>query len=273
MEREDGKSKCFRQKKPLLRLEPREWFYSFPEGGDGCTVRIRRFYDHPEVMAMQMLPGGWVEFRIPWSMPREKAEEWVQGRKEWIQKHRPRAPKLTGLSSFPLCRYVDGEEHPYLGKPHPIKLQKASRRSFSFQDGSIYLNLPSPERPEKVQELLWEFYRQEATRLCDIYFRRHVPRFKAMGMKKWLDMRIRHLTGSWGRCCYKTGEIKMSLFLAASPEVCIEKVMVHELCHLIHPNHSRAFYALLESMLPDVSERQELLRGVPLSAIARRYPT
>lgn len=259
-------------KKPLPRLEPREWFYSFPDGDQVRTVRIRRFYDNPKSIALESLYGRWLELRIPWSMTPEDAEKWTLKKKDWIRKVQSKKSHLRQIYPPPLCRYVDGEEHPYLGKPHPIRLGKASRKSFLLEKGSIYLNLPSPERPEKVQELLWEFYRQEASRLCDIYFCRHVSRFKAMGMKKWLNMRIRYLSGSWGRCCYKTGEIKMSLFLAACPEVCIEKVMVHELCHLFHPNHSRAFYALLESMLPDLSERRELLRGIPLSAIARRYP-
>jgi predicted metal-dependent hydrolase len=272
MERKKLREQPGESKKPLPRLEPREWFYSFPDGDQVRTVRIRRFYDNPKSIALESLYGRWLELRIPWSMTTEDAEKWALAKREWIRKVQSKKSRLAKVYPPPLCRYVDGEEHPYLGKPYPIRLQKASRKSFFLENGSIYLNLPSPERPEKVQELLWEFYRQKASRFCEAYCCKHLPRFKARGMRQKVQIRIRRLTGSWGRCGWYTGKISMNLFLAACPELCIEGVMVHELCHLFHPNHSPAFYAFFDSMLPDWRERWKLLRGVSLSVISRKYP-
>ena len=276
MKKENGESGGAGKAKPpkkaiLSRKEPREWSYSFSgfEEGERLTVRIRRFYDRPKTVAIEIFPGGGVELRIPWNMSSQEAEQYVLKRREWIRKTRP---KSLGFPDPPLCRYEEGEEHPYLGTFYPLKLSRGSRKAGAFREGALSLTLPSPERPEKVQQLLWDFYRQEATKLCDIYFRRHLPRFEARGMRRWLQIRIRHLTGSWGRCDYKNGKISMNLFLAACPEVCMEGVVVHELCHLFHPNHSPAFYAFFDSMLPDWRERWKLLRGVSLSAISRKYP-
>ena len=46
----------------------------------------------------------------------------------------------------------------------------------------------------------------------------------------------------------------------AVPQAAIDYVVVHELCHIRHHDHSPAFYRLVESVLPDYKERERLLR-------------
>ena len=47
----------------------------------------------------------------------------------------------------------------------------------------------------------------------------------------------------------------------AYPEAAIDYVVVHELAHIRHKDHSRAFYAFIESVLPDYRDRIRLLKG------------
>ena len=60
--------------------------------------------------------------------------------------------------------------------------------------------------------------------------------------------------------CSQSNSINFSCFLAMYPDECIDYVIIHELCHTVHKNHSRAFYSLLERCLPDRKERERLLR-------------
>ena len=253
----------------LSRREPREWIHSFSWGEEVFTVRICRFYESSHYVMMEVVPGGRVEFRIPWNMPPETAEKMAEERKEWIRKRRP---KFMGLPDTPLCRYEEGERHPYFGEFYPLKLFRGSRESAVFREGTLCLTLSSPERPEKVQELLWEFYRREAALVCEEYFREHLPRFKARGMKQNPQLRMRYLTRSWGRCNYHSEKVSLSIFLAAYSKACIEEVVVHELCHFFHCNHSAAFYAAMDIMLPGWRERKELFRRISLFAISQKYP-
>jgi hypothetical protein len=48
-----------------------------------------------------------------------------------------------------------------------------------------------------------------------------------------------------------SGQLTLNRDLIRAPRECIEYVIVHELCHLVHADHSRAFYELLERMSPD----------------------
>jgi hypothetical protein len=48
----------------------------------------------------------------------------------------------------------------------------------------------------------------------------------------------------WGSCSYHSGEIRISHRLRSVPEWVLDAVLVHELAHLVHPNHSPAFHQL-----------------------------
>ncbi len=70
------------------------------------------------------------------------------------------------------------------------------------------------------------------------------------------------ITGAKGRfgSCSSRGNISYSYRLMAYPDRAVDYVVVHELCHLVHMNHSKEFYALLAKILPDYKERRALLK-------------
>ncbi len=60
--------------------------------------------------------------------------------------------------------------------------------------------------------------------------------------------------------CSSNGNISFSLYLMLYPEEAIDYVIVHELAHLKELNHSKAFYKLVERVLPDYREREKMLK-------------
>lgn len=54
----------------------------------------------------------------------------------------------------------------------------------------------------------------------------------------------------WGSCNHRTRHINFSVYLLLLPDWCAEHVVVHELAHLIEPNHSPAFYAIMDRYFP-----------------------
>ena len=61
--------------------------------------------------------------------------------------------------------------------------------------------------------------------------------------------------------CSPKNRLSFSWRLMRYPEAAVDYVVVHELAHIPHKNHGKAFYALIESVLPDYKVRKKLLRG------------
>ena len=77
----------------------------------------------------------------------------------------------------------------------------------------------------------------------------------------------------WGSCNPRSKKINLSLYLLLLPDWCIEHVVVHELAHLLVPNHSERFYAVMDRHFPrwrDARrETRRLTRGSGIASAER----
>ncbi len=64
----------------------------------------------------------------------------------------------------------------------------------------------------------------------------------------------------FGSCNTKTHNLNFSYLLLSKPKDAIESVVVHELAHIVYPNHSKAFYDYIEKYMPDYKERSKKLK-------------
>ena len=71
-----------------------------------------------------------------------------------------------------------------------------------------------------------------------------LPLFKEYDLKEPV-LKQRIMRSRWGSCMPLKGIVTMNTYLAIMPEAIIDHVMLHELCHFIHPNHSRHFYDVM----------------------------
>ena len=73
-------------------------------------------------------------------------------------------------------------------------------------------------------------------------------------------LKVRSMTSCWGVCCPAKQQITFALQLYNQPPAAQIYVVVHEYCHFLQLNHSPAFWAEVEKLLPDWKARRELLK-------------
>ena len=71
---------------------------------------------------------------------------------------------------------------------------------------------------------------------------------------------IRNMKSRWGVCNTKTHRVTLNLELIRKDIVCLDYVIVHELSHLIHANHSKAFWTLVEENCPDYKKIRKMMK-------------
>ena len=81
---------------------------------------------------------------------------------------------------------------------------------------------------------------------------------------------IRNQKTRWGSCSGK-GNLNFNCLLMLMPDEVVDYVVVHELCHLIEMNHSKAFWLQVEKVLPDYRERRKWLKEHGNEIMRRMY--
>jgi predicted metal-dependent hydrolase len=110
----------------------------------------------------------------------------------------------------------------------------------------------------QLRGLLQNWYRRQALRVFPARLAVVSDRAAWVAGRK-LTLKVRRMKRSWGNCS-SAGVIKLNTHLIKAPVTVIDSVIAHELCHLLEMNHSRNFYALLQTLNPGwKQDRQTLL--------------
>jgi len=127
-----------------------------------------------------------------------------------------------------------------------VKISKARQPGTKLQHGMLLVTTPE-QNPALIKALLHKWY---LTRAEVIFSQRLAVIYPELG---WVTQKpawqLRAMKKQWGSCSPK-GKLSLNPLLVKAPRPCIDYVLVHELCHLKHHNHSVEFYMLLRSQLP-----------------------
>ncbi len=160
-------------------------------------------------------------------------------------------------------QYVSGETLVYLGRQYRLQVETGARQPARLLGGYLTVRVENSSNRQDVKCAVDDWYRERSRRTigrcmekCQTITRRNgVPEPKLM---------IRTMQRRWGSCS-PAGRITINRKLVQVPVHCIEYVLIHELCHLKHHNHSKAFYSLLTRCQPDWRKRKAELDRFRLS--------
>ena len=206
-----------------------------------CEIKRSR----RKTIALYVFPDARVEIRVPLLYNVNDVEPFLIKHSRWLFN------RLDSKCDNVIAakRFVDGELHYFLGKQYPIKVNAASRSSVVFKDDMIHISCRDTSNVSKISDILDCWYLEQAKR---VFQEISIPLIKQMAKYNVApkSFSIRKMKTRWGSCSRK-GSISLNLHLIKLPEPCIKEVILHELCHLVHFNHSKEFYALMTAEMPD----------------------
>ena len=164
--------------------------------------------------------------------------------------------------------YRDGERFFLLGEP--VRLAVRSGPADIRQEGdTLLLTLPRPEDDAARERLVQGYLRERCQAVFSEIAGELLPRLAPWGVSM-PKIRVRTMRSRWGSCSPGKGAVTLNTELLPMPRGCVAYVVLHELCHFVHPNHSGDFYTLLSRLMPDRRERKELLEALARQGLRNR---
>lgn len=176
--------------------------------------------------------------------------------KDWIVQHSKRINELSAKKE----QHKEKTKNKllYLGEYYPVETVIGKLSKIIFENDTLILQHPDPESIDLENSKEAWLNLQGRNYLRKKFYEVH-EQLKEFPLPPVM-LQIRKKKRSWGTCYPHKKQIILSKELIKAPEACIEMVIVHELTHLIHPDHSKAFYEQFTKFMPDWKERRELLR-------------
>lgn len=197
-------------------------------------------------LSIHVEPDGRVLVDAPPDVEVDRLLDGVRKRARWISQQ---LESIRLRPALPLPQeYVSGESMLYLGRRYRLKvvLDAEAKPLARLRGAFIEVTTPEPG-PGRVAAALTSWYRQRAR---EVFAHRMATVAEPLRwVRKLPPVRLQFMKLQWGSCS-PAGRITLNPCLVRAPREAIDYVLLHELCHLRHHNHSRAFYAMLSRQMP-----------------------
>jgi predicted metal-dependent hydrolase len=200
---------------------------------------------------------GSVTVRVPDNLGDAEIEALIEGKRYWIHKY---VTEWRELNAAQVAReYVNGEGFLYLGRSY--RLQWIDDQAVPLQlKGGYFLLRRDPTTQMGPEEAFKAFYREQGSKKIPERVARYAP---ACGIQM-PEVHIMDLGHRWGSANAAAvegkGRLNFHWRCMMAPLTALDYIVVHELTHLLVPDHSPAFWSELDKIMPDYRERQRWLR-------------
>ena len=174
---------------------------------------------------------GRMVVRFPKRVPLSTVNRFVEEHREWLVTQYLRAQEEC--KAF-LHQFAEGEAFYFLGNSYPLKIRRGGtgKRIRVERLPDCFLIQGTDLTKEMIKKALENWYIHNAR------------------------IRIKNQKSRWGSCSAK-GNLNFNWKIIMAPEEVLDYLVVHELCHLKYMNHSKEFWSLVASILPNYREQEQ----------------
>lgn len=201
--------------------------------------------------------NGTVRLSVPFGVSETAAMRFLLSKKEWILSHKKTAHVLS-----------DGI---LVGKSHRLHFVDSAiitspKAKTLAQVITITKPTGLPENDPLVQEVAKKAAEKALKKDALHLLPQRMATLAAKYNLKYHSVGVKRLKSRWGSCS-NFGDILLTTYLIQLPWKLIDYVIIHELCHVIHHNHSPQFWATVEQYIPNYKLIKKELKALPTDVI------
>jgi len=202
------------------------------------------------------IENGKVIVRAPRIYPVYEIEKFIHKKEKWINNH------INKQLSKPQISYHNSDVISYLGEEYTlIIIEKSIQEKVELDDNNIYLYSHYKKENEAHNKKILDKWIENSC--LEIFTEKYNELFKLFDYKNKPPLFLRRFKSRWG-AYHKRGfkdKITLNINLIMYPIECLEYVIIHELSHKTHLNHSKNFYNLVEKKYPNWKKSKAILDG------------
>lgn len=219
------------------------------------TIEFEVTHSNRKTFEIKIQPPDIITVRSPKRARKKDIINLMKKKENWI------LMKLEELKEVEYVKkekeFIDGELFLYLGKEYPlnIKIDKGLRKPIiEITEGELYIktNILEVDKLRKAAEM---WYREKT---LEIILEKVEILYKYFNVEP-NSIRVKQQKKRWGSCNSKR-DLMFNWRLSMAPSYVVEYIVLHEMCHMVHMDHSKKFWVLVEEIMPDYKERRKWLK-------------
>lgn len=219
--------------------------------GDGFIINIIKS-KRRKTMALKVDSKG-VAAHIPANLPIITVDAFIQQKTSWIKK------KLAQQAQrrVPEKQFEEGESFLLLGENYSLHLHQTNEKPSVKKTTSTieFYGRLSKLSKSAIRAAIIDWYQKQA----DNYLTARTQWLSDVTDLQPTSIMVKSYKARWGSCS-SSGDINFNWQLVQAPQDIIDYVIIHELCHLTHHNHSPAFWGLVKHFISDFKLRRQWLK-------------
>jgi hypothetical protein len=205
-------------------------------------------------------PDGRVTLVAPTATRLDVARAYAISKLPWI---RQQQHQLLHQAREAPRQYIERESHYLWGRRYLLTIiEKQAKPSITIDHKRITLTIPFGSDATKRATVFHEWHKSLLHVIVPNLIAKWEPKLGVRVNKYFLQ----RMKTQWGSCNPQAGNIRLNTELVKKPQDLLEYVIVHEMIHLLEPNHSDRFVAILDQQYPHWREARLELNELPLSA-------
>ena len=220
---------------------------------DGRTVPVRRLRDARCRRMRLVVDERGARLSMPLRASQAAAEAFVRGHGQWL----PAQLDTLGQGlpdDGPALAIGQTTQLPLLGQEREVVWVPHRHTHLVLEDGRLLFHYSARAGQAALARALGDFYLAQARAQIGP----EVARWLGGLPRAPRRFVFKQMSSMWGSLA-PDGTVRLDLSLVLAPPAALQYVLVHELCHLIQPNHSPAFWAEVQKRLPDWQAQRDWL--------------
>ncbi|MTI66017.1 MAG: M48 family metallopeptidase [Firmicutes bacterium] len=218
-------------------------------------VIIDVIYRARKTLEIQMKSSKNIRILSPKGLKKEKIIDIIENKKQWIIKKIHELEIIEKRLSKRI--FQTGGIFLYLGKEYKLELNfKENFDTIKIKLKNEKLNIYTYTTDENIlKDALKKWYKEKALKLITSRINEYIFKINRKARK----IKVKEQKSRWGSCSSK-GDLFFNYKIVMAPIEIIDYIVVHELCHLVHLNHSKKYWELVKNVLPDYKMYRQWLK-------------